>query len=123
MAETPKLTPLEADFLRAASYLSAEGDFDYFANWQDRKGLTRWDSATSDGPCLTDLGRAALAAYDAEQRRKVRVEAMRECLAIVNLEWSLTEQRRDAEDLRAFIAMGSIRDAIRALIATEESDG
>lgn len=114
MAETPKLAPLEADFLRAASYLSAEGDFDYFANWQDRKGLTRWDSATSDGPCLTDLGRAALAAYDAEQRRKVRVEAMRECLAVC-----LEAQRSGI--LRA--AKVSPSAAIEALISKEESDG
>ena len=112
MAETPKLTEAEADFLRAASHLRGDGDFDHIVDFRDNRGLTRWDSSPADGPCLTDLGRAALAAYDAEQRRKVRVEAMRECLAVC-----LEAQRSGI--LRA--AKVSPSAAIEALISKEEA--
>jgi hypothetical protein len=38
---------------------------------------------SSDPLKLTDLGRAALAAYDAEQLRTIQLEAMRECFHAV----------------------------------------
>ncbi len=64
---------------------------------------------------ITDLGRAALAVYDAEQRHKVRIEAMRECLDLV------VELQRsgpaEADDLQL------LECQIRRLIAKEEADG
>lgn len=122
MADTPKLTDAEATSVRA--WLLPRLGHDDFCDLLDRGIICSWSALGASGvpsADVTDLGRAALEAYDAEQRRRIRVEAMRKCLAIVKMERSVAEQFLDAEDFRAFCAMDSIRGSIRALIAKEEA--
>ncbi len=102
MAESPKLTDAEATMMRTLDL----GD--------ERRMLLVQSLYMRGLRPTTPIGRAALAAYDAEQRHKVRVEAMRECLAVC-----LEAQRSGI--LRA--AKVSPSAAIEALIAKEESDG
>ena len=114
MADTPKLTASQAAILRGM-YVDRRV-------WDHAIGLFA-EKELCVGNMVTDLGHAALAAYDAEQRRNIVVETLRKCEAIVKMEWSITQQRQNAEDYRSFTAMGSIRDAICALITKESSDG
>lgn len=105
MTDIPNLTDSQAALLRFAYYASgsiydiADADPDnpepvLFA-WKDYGGRVE----------ATPLGRAALAAYDAEQRRAIRVEAMRECFKAV------------------YVLDVDSRHAIEDLIAKEESNG
>ena len=106
MTEIPKLTADEATQLRYWNSASPTEDaFD--------KGLLAIMGMSFE-PSLTDLGRAALAAFDAAERAKIRVEAMRECEAIA-AEFAKRSGRVD--DPREFFE-DLILD-IRALIAKE----
>lgn len=83
------------------------------------------------GPSYSDLGRAALAAYDAEQRRAIRVEAMRECrLAAMSVRIEAEEDAEHEDDDRLMVLYGEraygarkVVIEIEALIAKEESNG
>lgn len=111
MKDLPKLNRVQLLVLQCASMLE-----------EDKQGTeSQMEDATSeilamglahDSPekCgLTDLGRAALAAFDAAERAKIRVEAMREC------EVEAVEQ----SSYRCGYC-GAIVDAIREKIAKEQ---
>lgn len=78
---------------------------------------------------ITPKGRAALEAYDAEQRRAIRVEAMHECILAATAVKAAAEADGDEDDdvfdlaqERAYGAKLVLR-AIADLIAKEESNG
>lgn len=82
MTAIPKLTAAEAITLRYR-LLSGGGSHDE-AELRSRGllGDPEWKHSSAWWTVST-LGRAALAAYDAAERAKIRVEAMRECLSTV----------------------------------------
>lgn len=84
MTDIPKLTAEQAACLRLASFIHDDARFEELCDQCDKNSLTFWAGSEADGPCLTDLGRAALAAYDAEQRRAIRAQAIAECVDVVN---------------------------------------
>lgn len=96
MAEPPKLTASQAALLRLRG---GRNDL------RDTVELARLGHLDGMGVRITGQGRAALAAYDAEQRRAIRVEAMRECFKAV------------------YVLDVDSRQAIEDLIAKEESNG
>lgn len=129
MAEPPNLTDSQAALLRFAYYASgsiydiADADPDnpepvLFA-WKDYGGRVE----------ATPLGRAALAAYDAEQRRAIRVEAMLDCanaaMAVHSQSEADGEEDDDVFDLAQERAYGAklVLRAIADLLAKEESNG
>lgn len=113
MTAIPKLTAAEAITLRYR-LLSGGGSHDE-AELRSRGllGDPEWKHSSAWWTVST-LGRAALAAYDAAERAKIRVEAMRECEAIA-AEFAKRSGRVD--DPREFFE-DLILD-IRALIAKE----
>ena len=70
MTEIPKLTPEQAAILRASGLIPyAFGALIYLKD----RGLIEWtDSATA-------LGRAALANYEDEREREIRIKTLLEC--------------------------------------------
>lgn len=95
MADTPKLTASQAALLRLRG---GRNDL------RDTVELARLGHLDGMGVRITGQGRAALAAYDAEQLRTARVEAMRECA-------------------KAVYYNVDAHNAIFELIAKEESNG
>lgn len=80
MTDIPKLTAEQAACLRLASFIHDDARFEELCDECDKNSLTFWRGSEAEGPCLTDLGRKALAAYDAERERAIRAEAIAECL-------------------------------------------
>lgn len=116
MADTPKLTDVEADQLRFWLHPWGDGGL----SLAERGLLSRhYKAPFPDG--ITALGRAALAAYDAEQRRRIVVEAMRAVLAVVERCGSNFEA--GMYEFSAEHPFRATAGEIRALIAKEESDG
>lgn len=75
MADVPELTDSQAAILRCLT-----------AGLVDLVTLTKDGMLDDSGSDITPKGREALAAYDAKQRRGIRVEAMWECLgALIRL--------------------------------------
>jgi len=106
MTEIPKLTADEATQLRYWNSASPTEDaFD--------KGLLAIMGMSFE-PSLTDLGRAALAAFDAAERAKIRVEAMRECEEVA-AEYA---KRRGVID-EPYSVLDNLLEDIRDLIAKE----
>lgn len=117
MAELPKLTESEA--VRVRAWLLPQLGHAEFSDLLDRGLISSWSALGESGSPradITDLGRAALAAYDAEQRRVIRVEAMRECEILV-------EKKTQYSWRGGGHALRSAAAAIRLLIAKEESNG
>lgn len=114
MTEIPKLTADEAEVIRERRLVVGmdRQRKEIFRNiafeLMDRKLLGPINAAP------TPLGLAALAAFDAAERAKIRVEAMRECEAVA-AEFAKRSERVD--DPREFFE-DLILD-IRALIAKE----
>lgn len=126
MADTPKLTAAEADQMRF-----------WLHPWDDlglsliQRGLLIRDNQLLLPNGITDLGRAALAAYDAEQRRAIRVEAMREIVDGTDLAGrTLPQLLLDAAEIARQLGGGPLEDCLGTkaaelcdLIAKEESNG
>ena len=91
MADIPKLTDTQAALMRFFTALHSEL-----------------------GAPDIETGRAALAAYDAEQRRQIRIEAMRECASKAQ---DLKRTSIGAASYGLLIAI----DGIRELIDAEEA--
>ncbi|MCC7537879.1 MAG: hypothetical protein IT379_16765 [Deltaproteobacteria bacterium] len=72
MAEPPKLTDAEADQMRFWLHPWDDGGLSLA-----KRGLLSLHYKTPFADGITDLGRAALAAYDAKKRAEVASEAMR----------------------------------------------
>jgi len=95
MTEVPKITAEEAAVLRLrCSTFPAAGGTVLVDHWRSlaEKGLL-----ISEDSKPTNLGRAALAAFDAdlanvsdEQRREIRRQAIEECCAAVSQPWEDT---------------------------------
>ena len=120
MAEPPKLTASQAALLRLRG---GRNDL------RDTVELARLGHLDGMGVRITGQGRAALAAYDAEQRRAIRVEAMHECILAATAVQAAAEADGDEDDdvfdlaqERAYGAKLVLR-AIADLIAKEESNG
>lgn len=130
MAEAPKLTESEA--VRVRAWLLPQLGHAEFSDLLDRGLISSWSALGESGSPradITDLGRAALAAYDAEQRRAIRVEAMHECILAATAVKAAAEADGDEDDdvfdlaqERAYGAKLVLR-AIADLIAKEESNG
>lgn len=79
MTDIPDLTDAEAAVLRCEA-LSPEDDFASHESVLVRGFLTPLASP----PVVTDLGKQALAAYDAQKRAEIRLEVIRECAAAID---------------------------------------
>lgn len=111
MTEIPKLTADEAEVIRERRLVVGmdRQRKEIFRNiafeLMDRKLLGPINAAP------TPLGLAALAAFDAAERAKIRVEAMRETMASISCPaWASDETVANCRE---------IADSIRALIAKE----
>ncbi len=107
MADTPLVTEFEAAILR---YMSLSPSL---------RTTLLVESGLCDEEGITDLGRAALDAYDAQQYDKVYLAALRECKAIVYNQF----EHPLCHKLEVYDTIAAIAAKILALIATKESNG
>lgn len=114
MVDTPKLTDDEAKVLRVMDMTLGQwnGALDSLLS----SGLRNMRGTTS-------LGHAALARYDAEQRRQIVVKAMQKCVGvadrIANKAWKSLKGSNDPSLFGD--GAGAVGKAIRILIAKEEA--
>ena len=113
MAEAPKLTASQAALLRLRG---GRNDL------RDTVELARLGHLDGMGVRITNQGRAALAAYDAEQHRAIRVQAMREIRVKVETLASAFRKLNDPFP-QALAATLTIIEVIDEKIAKEESNG
>ena len=111
MSEVPEITDREAAVLRfAALYRDAGPDrTESYCDDLASQGLVK----TQGG--ITDRGRETLDAHDARKTARIRIEAMRDCLAVVD------ELDSHNEDHSVGWALQEITERIEARIAKEET--
>lgn len=86
MSDIPTLTDAEATVLRGSRAPVSDVDITHAMSVSGL--LSSWGTALCGDIHyeVSDLGRKALAAYDAEQHRAIRAEAIAECVAVVRAE-------------------------------------